>query len=90
MNTMNFFKFNSGEYVNTLRGVETMKLNGRITQIIGLVIEAHGPSVSLGHLCYIRPKGAQEDFIPAEVVGFREKPGAVDADRRNGRHRAGL
>jgi flagellum-specific ATP synthase len=71
---MNFFKFTAEEYLGALRDVETVKLNGRVTQIIGLVIESHGPSVSLGHLCYIRPKGSSKNgaLIPAEVVGFRE------------------
>lgn len=48
-----------------------MKLSGKIAEIIGLVIEAHGPNVNLGELCFIRPRN-KNILIPAEVVGFRK------------------
>lgn len=58
-------------YISAITNTETMKLNGKITQIIGLVIESQGPNVNLGELCYIYPRTPGEP-IPAEVVGFRE------------------
>ncbi|HWR05347.1 flagellar protein export ATPase FliI [Sporomusa sp.] len=63
--------FNSTKYLSAIYGTDTMKLNGKITQIIGLVIESQGPNVNLGELCYIHPRN-QSEPIPAEVVGFRE------------------
>lgn len=42
---------------------------GTITEIIGLIVKANGPSASIGELCYIN-NGKKS--IPAEVVGFRE------------------
>lgn len=60
-----------GRYINAINHLDTMKLSGKITQIIGLVIEAHGPSVNLGELCYVCPRN-NTPFIPAEVVGFRQ------------------
>jgi len=64
-------KFAAEKYLERIQTTETLKLSGRITQIIGLVIESQGPSVNLGELCYIMPRmgGAA---IPAEVVGFRQ------------------
>jgi flagellum-specific ATP synthase len=59
-------------YLKAVQDVQAMKLTGRITQIIGLVIEAQGPAVNLGELCYITSRD-QSVSIPAEVVGFREK-----------------
>ncbi|SMC65979.1 flagellar protein export ATPase FliI [Sporomusa malonica] len=63
--------FNSSKYLSAIYSADTMKLNGRITQVIGLVIESQGPNVNLGELCYIHPRN-QGEPIPAEVVGFRE------------------
>lgn len=63
--------FDPSNYLSAIYSTDTMKLNGRITQIIGLVIESQGPHVNLGELCYIFPRNPGEP-IPAEVVGFRE------------------
>jgi len=63
--------FDQAKYIAAVDAADTIKLNGRITQIIGLVIESQGPNVNLGELCYIHPRNHDEP-IPAEVVGFRE------------------
>lgn len=57
-------------YLGAVKSAETIRLNGKVTQIIGLVIESQGPSVNLGELCYIHPRSGGR-LIPAEVVGFR-------------------
>ncbi len=44
---------------------------GKITQVIGLIIESEGPDVSLGEVCIIENK-AGKTLTHAEVVGFRE------------------
>lgn len=63
--------FNGDKYLNGIRHLESMKIAGKITQIVGLVIESQGPSVHLGDLCYICPR-YEGPVIPAEVVGFRQ------------------
>ncbi|MBP2635810.1 MAG: yscN [Firmicutes bacterium] len=63
--------FDSAPYLSTIANVDSIKLNGKITQIIGLVMESQGPNVNLGDLCYVYPR-KQGEPIPAEVVGFRE------------------
>lgn len=50
----------------------SIKLTGKVTQVIGLVIESKGPVVSVGELCYIRSHTEGAPSVPAEVVGFRE------------------
>ena len=52
--------------------VKTIKLTGKVTQVVGLVIESAGPTVSVGELCYVYPKNPELAPIPAEAVGFRE------------------
>ncbi|MPM20339.1 putative ATP synthase YscN [bioreactor metagenome] len=64
-------RFCAESYLRAASQVETMKLSGKIAEIIGLVIEAHGPNANLGELCYIRPRN-RNFLIPAEVVGFRQ------------------
>ncbi len=44
---------------------------GRVSNLIGLVIEATGLRAEIGELCTIEP-GRQRPAVPAEVVGFRE------------------
>jgi flagellum-specific ATP synthase len=43
---------------------------GKIVDVVGLTIEATGPPMHIGDLCYIRPPRGGET-VPAEVVGFR-------------------
>lgn len=60
------------KYLQAINQAESIKMNGKITQIIGLVIEAQGPNVNLGELCYVCPRVANRQPVPAEVVGFRQ------------------
>lgn len=63
--------FTATPYLQAVQTAQPMKLVGKITQIIGLVIESQGPVVNLGELCYITCRD-ECVVIPAEVVGFRE------------------
>lgn len=56
-----------------LAAVETMKpirFHGKVTQVVGLVIEGYCPDAAVGTLCQVHPHDG--DPIPAEVVGFRD------------------
>ena len=59
-----------GAYHERLRQLDPYRMNGRVTQVIGLVIEANGPEAQVGELCHIHVSRHQSP-IPAEVVGFR-------------------
>ena len=43
---------------------------GRVVDVVGLTIEATGPPMKVGDLCYIQPAD-RDGRIPVEVVGFR-------------------
>ncbi len=47
------------------------RVSGRVTQVIGLLIESIGPEVFVDELCYIYGKNG--DQIPCQVVGFKEQ-----------------
>jgi flagellum-specific ATP synthase len=52
-----------------LAALDPVRVSGRVTDVVGLVVEATGPGAPVGALCRIAtPAGAT---IPAEVVGFR-------------------
>lgn len=60
----------AGKYVEHLQAIDPIRVNGKVTQVIGLTVESEGPDASIGDVCYIYPnKGAKP--IKAEVVGFR-------------------
>ena len=66
------FQLNIGKFTEAVQNCQSMRLIGKVTQVIGLVIESQGPTVSLGELCYIKSHFPDVLPIPAEVVGFRE------------------
>ncbi|KIL35288.1 ATP synthase [Cohnella kolymensis] len=57
-------------YKETLRHLDPVRVNGKVTQVIGLTVESEGPDASIGDVCTIHPmKGGSP--VMAEVVGFR-------------------
>ena len=59
------------KYRQCLDATCTMQANGKVTNIVGLVIEAQGPLSRLGTVCDIYTKGSMRK-ITAEVLGFRD------------------
>ena len=47
-------------------------VNGKVTELVGLVIESEGPAATLGDLCTIEGVGGREQTL-AEVVGFKRQ-----------------
>jgi len=56
----------------SLEKADLTRVNGRVEQIVGLVIESTGPSASVGEACWITPVTGNGSPILAEVVGFRQ------------------
>lgn len=67
-----------------LDGLKTVRLSGRVAQVVGLTIEARGLDCQIGEVCDIRmgapiqrgPGAAHVESaagLPAEVVGFRDE-----------------
>jgi flagellum-specific ATP synthase len=46
-----------------------IQISGRVTQVVGLVIESAGPNARIGDVCLIHTE--REGVVQAEVVGFR-------------------
>lgn len=52
------------------RAIDLLSVNGRVVQVVGLVVESQGPDVKVGDLCEIRFR-RHASALRAEVVGFR-------------------
>lgn len=62
---------NMENYLTILEKVNPCHLRGKISQAIGLTLEASGPRVSVGELCYVKTNQADRELVPCEVVGFK-------------------
>jgi len=62
---------NLSRTIQAAKDVSLISTRGRVSQVIGLVVESMGPAIPVGSICEIDVfKGASR--VPAEVVGFRE------------------
>lgn len=61
------------DYIHSiLDDIVTIKPKGKISKIVGLTIESHGPPVELGEICVVKSSKSKKNIL-AEVVGFRDK-----------------
>jgi flagellum-specific ATP synthase len=58
-------------YLGFIKSSETARVYGKVTEVIGILIESTGPSASVGDVCHIEKNGRL--VCRAEVVGFRSK-----------------
>lgn len=58
-------------YLHRVQTSDLLKVNGRVTKVIGLVIESNGPHASIGEVCIVKAKDGSELCL-TEVVGFRD------------------
>ncbi|MBD7967218.1 flagellar protein export ATPase FliI [Paenibacillus gallinarum] len=61
----------SQRYMDQLKQLDPVRINGKVTQVIGLMVESEGPDASIGDVCYIYPTNSTVP-LKAEVVGFRD------------------
>ena len=60
-----------GPYLKTVKRFKPLRAEGRVTQMIGHLIEATNPGCSKGSMCFLYDPQTRVS-VPAEVVGFRE------------------
>lgn len=58
------------KYIQLLQQLDPVRLNGKVTQVIGLMVESEGPDARIGDVCHIYPVNSARP-VGAEVVGFR-------------------
>lgn len=57
--------------IGTVEETSPIKVNGRITRVVGLVMEGLGPGSSVGEVCLVFPKEGSHP-VQCEVVGFSD------------------
>ncbi|WP_438446944.1 flagellar protein export ATPase FliI [Gorillibacterium sp. sgz5001074] len=60
----------SSRYIERLKAMDPVLVNGKVTQVIGLTVESEGPDASVGDVCHIYPYKSSKP-LKAEVVGFK-------------------
>jgi flagellum-specific ATP synthase len=60
------------KYIRNVAALDPVEVSGRVTKVVGLVVEALGPEMAVGELCSIVDEGSGGPAVPAEVVGFRD------------------
>ena len=58
-----------GHLIAGLERIDPLVWTGRVTKIVGLLVESDGPSAAVGDLCELAAEGRR---IRAQVIGFRE------------------
>lgn len=58
--------------ISLLKETGPIQIRGKVTNIMGLVVEGHGPGSCMGGMCEIYSRGVNSSIM-AEVVGFRDK-----------------
>ena len=62
--------FDYVKYHRLIKQANPIKVYGKVSQVIGLVVEGQGPCTSIGEMCEIYSEGS-DDPLSAEVVGFK-------------------
>jgi flagellum-specific ATP synthase len=57
-------------YENILNRMNPIRVNGKVSEIIGLMVQGNGPAASIGEVCGIVPVNSDTP-VEAEVVGFK-------------------
>lgn len=63
---------NIQSYRTVLKDLETFEFGGKVSQIVGLTVEAVGLATRLGDICRIYTE-TRDRYILSEVVGFKDK-----------------
>jgi flagellum-specific ATP synthase len=63
-------KIDLSKYLPVVESAKPVRFHGKVTQVVGLVIEGYCPETAVGSLCEVHSEGSAP--IPAEVVGFRD------------------
>jgi len=63
--------FDAEPYLAAVRRADPTPLTGRVSRVVGLLIESVGPRARVGEVCEI-PAGPGSSSLQVEVVGFRD------------------
>ncbi|MFP4368858.1 MAG: flagellar protein export ATPase FliI [Candidatus Kapaibacterium sp.] len=59
------------KFADAINQMNTLQMSGKITRVVGLVLESEGPKAPIGEVCVLRDKAGNE-ISRSEIVGFKE------------------
>jgi flagellum-specific ATP synthase len=62
--------FSAEQHLAEIRSRDLIRLNGKVREVIGVVIESLGPAMAIGETCLVSYRRSSEPVL-CEVVGFR-------------------
>ncbi len=68
---MNKNSFLNDNFEARLKQINPLQISGKITKVIGLVLESDGPKAPIGEVCILKNKYGKE-ISRSEIVGFKE------------------
>ena len=60
-----------GPYLDLVRDTDPAPMVGRVSRVVGLLVESSGPQARIGEVCELR-RGGGGSAVPVEIVGFRD------------------
>lgn len=61
------------QQLNTaIKETTTFQVSGKLTKVIGLVLESNGPKAPIGEVCVLKDKNGRE-VCKSEIVGFKDE-----------------
>lgn len=61
------------DFLQTIEQVDRYKRYGKVSRVVGIMIESKGPEANIGEVCYIHSSTNNREPITAEVVGFNNE-----------------
>lgn len=58
---------------DAIKQTNPYKRYGKVTRVVGLMIESKGPETSIGNVCILHIGKRENRYVMAEVVGFKEE-----------------
>lgn len=61
------------DYIQAIENADPYKRYGKVSRVVGIMIESLGPEANIGEVCYIHSATKKRNPILAEVVGFNNE-----------------
>lgn len=61
------------DYLQKIEQIDSYRRYGKVSRVVGIMIESKGPEANIGDVCYIYSSANNREPIMAEVVGFNNE-----------------
>ena len=68
--------FDAQPYLDAIEDLDLIQVVGKVTKVVGLVVEAQVQGVKIGELCRVMID--KTSYIESEVIGFKEDANGIE------------